>query len=88
VDFWIPVVLFALLLVGMVVFWQGFHVGEPPNVEGAPGAFYGSATRSRWTNSTRTMPPDVQRHRTRNMIVGAALIVLAVVLGIVWNASL
>src|SRR5262245_49042384 len=49
VDFLIPVVLFALLFVGMVVFWQGFHVGEPPNVEGAPGAFYGSVTRSRWT---------------------------------------
>ena len=86
-DFLIPIVLFALLFVGIVIFWQGFHVGEPPNIEGVHGAMYGRATRSRFTNSTRLMPPDVQRHRARSMIVGVVLMVLAVVLGIVWSAS-
>jgi hypothetical protein len=86
-DFLIPVALFVLLFTGMVVFWQGFHAGEPPNVEGTHAAWHGRATRSRWTNSTRVMPPDVQRHRVRSMIVGAALIVVAVVLGVLWSAS-
>lgn len=87
VDFLIPVALFVLLFTGMVVFWQGFHVGEPLN-EGADAAWYGRATRRRWTNSTRMMPPDVQRHRVRSMIVGAALIVVAVILGVLWSASI
>ena len=86
-DFLIPVVFFALLFVGMVVFWQGLHVGEPPNPEGFHPAIYGRATRSRWTNSAATMPPDVQRHRARSMIVGAALMIFAVVLGIIWTAT-
>jgi hypothetical protein len=87
VDFLIPVGLFALLFVGMVVFWQGFHVGEPPNIDGAHAGFYGREVRSRWTNSTQMMPPEIQRHRARNMVVGAVLIGIAVVLGVVWSAS-
>jgi hypothetical protein len=88
VDAFIPSALFVLLFVGMVVFWQGFHVGEPPNHEGAQGAFFGRASRSGWTHSTTMMPPDVPRHRARSMIVGAGLIVLAVVFGIIWTASI
>ena len=34
------------------------------------------------------MSTDVQRHRARSMTIGAGLILAAVVLGIIWTASM
>jgi phage-related minor tail protein len=86
-DVLIPVALFVCLFAGMVVFWQGFHVGEPRDPGSLEGELRGRAARSAWTNSSSTMPPGVQRHRARGMAVGAGLILAAVVLGIIWSAS-
>ena len=80
--------LFVLFFVGMVVFWQGFHVGEPPNIEQAGlGSFAGAARRD-YSNSTAAVRPEIQRHRARNMLIGVGLMVLTVVLGIAWTASM
>jgi hypothetical protein len=88
VDAVIAMGLFVLFVVGMVVFWQGFQVGEPPDGDQAMGGFFGRAARSGYSNSTETRRPDVQRHRGRNMLIGAGLMALTVLLGIAWTASI